>query len=152
MISIKPTTKLIQAILLASLFICPLSAKETSDLWGKNGELWKPDPKNQAYTKLLDFTDVGYMKGDVRLPDWPVGVNVKDFGAVGDGETDDTKALIEAIKAELTRIDRELTTPGLFAQDPEKAAKLSRRRSDGTGALLLWEEKWLELAERLEDA
>jgi ATP-binding cassette subfamily F protein 3 len=59
---------------------------------------------------------------------------------------------IEAIKAELARIDKELTKPGLFAHNPEKAAKLSRRRSEGTGALVLWEEKWLELAERLEDA
>ena len=67
-----------------------------SKLWGIEGERWQPDG---THTKLLDFTDVGYMKGDVPLPDWPVSVNVKDFGAVGDGEHDDTQAFIDAIEA-----------------------------------------------------
>ncbi|BCX48064.1 T9 SSC-terminaltarget domain-containing protein [Haloferula helveola] len=69
---------------------------EYSKLWGKDGELWKPDG---THTKLLDFTDVGYMQGDVRIPDWPVGVDIRDFGAVGDGEHDDTQAFVDAIDA-----------------------------------------------------
>lgn len=67
-----------------------------SQLWGENGELWEPDG---THTKLLDFTDVGYRGGDVLPPEWPVGVNVRDFGAVGDGVADDTQAFVEAIAA-----------------------------------------------------
>jgi hypothetical protein len=37
--------------------------------------------------------------GEQNLPDYPVGVNVKDFGAVGDGSTDDTDAITRAINA-----------------------------------------------------
>ena len=32
------------------------------------------------------------MSGAVSIPDWPVGVNVKDFGAVPDDGKDDSKA------------------------------------------------------------
>jgi hypothetical protein len=37
--------------------------------------------------------------GEQNLPEYPVGANVKDFGAVGDGNTDDTDAITRAINA-----------------------------------------------------
>lgn len=65
-----------------------------SELWGKNGELWDPEGP------LPDMTEAGYMKGEEPIPDWPIGVNVvTDHGAAGDGVTDDTQAIRDAIEA-----------------------------------------------------
>ena len=65
-----------------------------SKLWGEKGELWE-----QQKGRLKDFTNVGYKKGDVPIPDWPVGVKVTDFGAVPNDKNDDSKAFIDAIDA-----------------------------------------------------
>jgi hypothetical protein len=68
-------------------------AQEYSDLWGLNGEKWVPG------SPLEDFSNAGYHEGNDPFPRWPVKVNVKDFGAVGDGEADDTRAFRDAIEA-----------------------------------------------------
>jgi hypothetical protein len=62
-----------------------------SELWGKNGENWTPD------SRLPDFSFAGYRFGEVPLPKVKVSANVKDFGAKGDGQTDDTEAFKQAI-------------------------------------------------------
>jgi hypothetical protein len=65
-----------------------------SELWGRNGEKWNPEGR------LPDMTQVGYMKGEKPIPDWPIGVNVvTDHGAAGDGIQDDTQAIRDAIEA-----------------------------------------------------
>ncbi|MET3871789.1 hypothetical protein J3R74_001659 [Puniceicoccus vermicola] len=63
----------------------------TSELWGKSGENW--DPKG----RLPDFSFAGYHSGEQSIPDHPRGISVIDFGAVGDGQTDNTKAFQQAI-------------------------------------------------------
>jgi len=68
-------------------------AAETSALWGKAGELWKPDGR------LPDFSRAGYRQGEAPIPDLPVAGNVRDHGATGDGKTDDTAAFKAAIAA-----------------------------------------------------
>lgn len=83
----------ILALVAVSFFPALISA-ETSQLWGTDGELW--DPENSL---LRDFSDVGYMQGNVPIPDWPVGVNVTDFGAVADDDIDDSQAFLDAIAA-----------------------------------------------------
>lgn len=72
----------------------PSIGAETSSLWGTKGEFW--DPGN---SRLLNFSDVGYKQGDVPIPDWPVGVNVTDFGAVAGDGIDDSQAFNDAIAA-----------------------------------------------------
>jgi len=62
-----------------------------SKLWGKNGEAWDK-------TRIPDFTEAGY-KGGEQWPAYPVSVNIRRFGAKGDGSTDDTKAFRQAIAA-----------------------------------------------------
>lgn len=47
--------------------------------------------------RLPDFSYAGYRAGEVEPPDREATVNVKDFGAVGDGKTDDTKAFQDAL-------------------------------------------------------
>lgn len=76
-----------------SLTTTAAAANITSRLWGNSGELWN------ATGRLRDFTDVGYMSGDVPIPDWPVSVNVLDFGAIPDDDQDDSQAFIDAINA-----------------------------------------------------
>jgi Pectate lyase superfamily protein len=64
---------------------------QTSDLWGVNGERWNPR------SRLPDFSFAGYHSGEAELPKVPRGVSVKDLGAKGDGETDDTAAFLKAL-------------------------------------------------------
>lgn len=66
----------------------------TSALWGTNGENWDP-----ATSYLRDFTSVGYKNGNEPIPDWPVGVDVTDFGAIANDDGDDSQAFIDAIAA-----------------------------------------------------
>ncbi len=62
-----------------------------SELWGKNGERWTPT------SRLPDFSFAGYHCGEEPLPQVKLTGNVKDFGAKGDGKTDDTGAFKRAI-------------------------------------------------------
>ena len=73
----------------------------TSTLLGTDGTGWTPPADTDPWDPniLRDFTNAGYMNGDVQTPDWPVGVNVMDYGATGDGVTDDSQAFIDAIAA-----------------------------------------------------
>ncbi|MEM1286782.1 MAG: ABC-F family ATP-binding cassette domain-containing protein [Pseudomonadota bacterium] len=57
---------------------------------------------------------------------------------------------LEKINVELAKIDRALAAPGLFSTDPDKAAKLSKRRAKGAEAQERWEARWLELTELLD--
>jgi hypothetical protein len=69
------------------------SGRHFSRLWGESGELWDPAGR------LPDVSYAGYHAGDDPLPEVPVTVDVRDFGAVGDGITDDTGAFLAAIEA-----------------------------------------------------
>jgi hypothetical protein len=81
------------ALAAAGLIFCAVSIgaqTQNSALWGAAGEKWDK-------ARLPDFTDAGYKKGRVPIPRFPVGVNVKDAGAKGDGKTDDVAAIRKAI-------------------------------------------------------
>lgn len=62
-------------------------------LWGRTGELWSPAGR------LPDFSYAGYRGGLEPIPHVPVKANVKEFGATGDGVTDDTAAFLKAVGA-----------------------------------------------------
>lgn len=86
------------AAALAALVATPaatpwLRAQSHSELWGEAGEKWTPD------SRLPDFSFAGYRRGEepYRIPE--ASVSVADFGARGDGESDDTSAFREAIAA-----------------------------------------------------
>src|SRR5690606_36662280 len=67
------------------------ASKQISKLWGEAGELWSPDGR------LPDFSFAGYRHGETPIPTIPVVANVRDFGAIGDGQHDDTAAFQRAI-------------------------------------------------------
>jgi hypothetical protein len=79
------------AALALFLGVLPATA-ETSKLFGKDGELW------DRGGRLTDFSYAGYRSGEAPLPRPPVKASVKDFGAKGDGVTDDTEAFRQAIE------------------------------------------------------
>jgi hypothetical protein len=78
-------------IVLAMLIGSVAEGQTYSELWGKAGELWTPA------SRLPDFSFAGYHFGEDPLPVVKVTGNVKDFGAKGDGATDDTEAFKRAI-------------------------------------------------------
>jgi hypothetical protein len=70
----------------------PHLQREHSKLWGIKGELWDPAGR------LPDFSYAGYGRGERDIPHLTAGISVRDFGAKGDGQTDDTRAFQTALK------------------------------------------------------
>jgi hypothetical protein len=74
-------------------FIAFAAFAGSSSLWGLTGEAWDPSGR------LPDFSWAGYHAGEDAIPEVLVVANVRDFGAVGDGATDDTAAFHAALDA-----------------------------------------------------
>ncbi len=71
----------------------PEKSPKASELWGDDGERWSPAGR------LPDFSHAGYRQGEAAIPEVPVAASVADFGAVGDGVTDDSQAFVDALDA-----------------------------------------------------
>ena len=109
-----------------------------SQLWGKEGEKWTPQ------SRLSDFSFAGYRSGDVPLPAIQSKANVRDFGAKGDGESDDTAAFKKAIEATqngaiLIPAGRYKLTDILYIRKPNLVL-----RGEGTDKTVLFFPKGLE--------
>jgi hypothetical protein len=104
-----------------------MDSKRHSDLWGRNGERW--DPRG----RLPDCSYAGYHAAEAALPTPEVVGNVRDFGAKGDGETEDTEAFRKAIEA--TDGGALLVPAGRYALDHLLPLQKSRLvlRGEGSG-------------------
>jgi hypothetical protein len=93
-----PKTLLMFALALAPCAAPAGGARSTScaysSLWGAAGEKWEPAGR------LPDFSYAGYRAGEAKIPAPRARWNLKrDFGARGDGRTDDSQALLDAIRS-----------------------------------------------------
>jgi hypothetical protein len=79
-------------LLIVSSASIALHAAQHSQLWGQHGDLWDPAGR------LPDFSFAGYRHGETEPPRPPVRINVRDFGAQGDGRHDDSAAFRRAIE------------------------------------------------------
>jgi len=93
-----------------------------SSLWGVSGEKWNPAGR------LPDFSYAGYHAGEKTIPNPPAKWNFKrDFHARGDGRTDDSAALLNAIQS--------ITSGVLFI--PEGTYVIAQRIDISKGNLIL---------------
>lgn len=93
-----------------------------SSLWGESGERWEPAGR------LPDFSYAGYHAGEAEIPTPQVRWNLKrDFGAKGDGRTDDSPALLRATR----------TIKGGVLYIPEGTYVIKRRIDINRGNLVL---------------
>lgn len=67
------------------------AAKQTSLLWGDNGELW--DPRG----RLPDFSFAGFDSGKSEIPTYTNEVNITSYGAVADDDKSDVAAIQKAV-------------------------------------------------------
>jgi hypothetical protein len=78
----------------SSFTIGAVPACTYSSLWGVNGDKWKPE------SRVPDFSYAGYHAGEAKIPTPPARWDFKrDFHAAGDGRTDDSQALLNAIQS-----------------------------------------------------
>jgi len=80
---------ILAGLVLGSLALT-LVAEEHSKLW--------PAADAALRDRLPDFSFAGYQRGEKAIPEVAVTANVRDFGAKGDGVTDDTAAFKAAIE------------------------------------------------------
>jgi hypothetical protein len=91
--TMKASQLIFGIILLALVPSTGVRAATPSALWGNDGSAWTPA------SRLPDFSFAGYHGGGVPPPSPAVAASVKDFGAAGDGRTDDAEAFRKAIAA-----------------------------------------------------
>ncbi|KAL4433787.1 hypothetical protein ABPG75_000228 [Micractinium tetrahymenae] len=102
---------------------------QRSLLWGENGELWR------ATGRIPDWSYAGYMANERPIPEYPVRVNVKDFGAVGDGVADDTNAIINAIER-ASELAQQLTTEPCGRGGSRRCPGFGNEGREGVAVLL----------------
>lgn len=90
--------------------LLPTAPTEPSVQYGCSGEQWKP-----AVSRLLDYSYAGYRAGMAPLPSPPISADLKvTYGAKGDGKTDDTQALLNAINDAVDQITVIYLPPGRY--------------------------------------
>lgn len=78
--------------------------------YGCAGEQWQP-----TTSRLLDYSYAGYRSGADPIPSPPISADLKlSYGAKGDGKTDDTQALLDAVDDAVDQVTVIYLPPGRY--------------------------------------
>lgn len=94
LITVACSTLLVRPMIMRPLLLAALVAAA-----GSVSGAASPLTDGSLARRLPDFSRAGYQRGDATPPHVPIVASVTRFGARGDGETDDTKAIQAAIDA-----------------------------------------------------
>src|SRR5579875_1351896 len=107
-----------------------------------------PTQRNQAQRQAAGAPDVKVSKEEARRSAAEKRQTLKPLK----DKVDAAESQIASLTAELNKLDKALSDPLIFTQDPAKAASVSKKRAEALRKLQAAEKSWLAASEAYENA